>query len=329
MLNNISYAQVKDKYTVYYNNARISDLFNPGKAYEEGKSIGDNENNSGGISSEINTEGKSEALQFGYNEGDSTAIDLWTDYYTDVVNNLSIKVTPHATLYPIVSFVDQDGVQNSDTQLDNTHLWYNNGSNEKPHYVGKTGGEKYGNTISTGFMAEVQNIASYSVRNNILWTITIPNPATRGNGHGLYVKDVDSDGNIVSNKFTTNSDNVQTILEDTDSPVLEGNIKKINDFDNTSDGKKSSKVVIQLYDNPGTIITGRGAVLYGVVIDGLYAPDATAEIMYVSGYEDAEGVQDLTVVDSLDTQIHSVDYNKYLNSSCNPYNNNTSGSVEQ
>lgn len=326
MLNDISYAQGEDEYTVYYNNARISDLFNPGTAYDERKSIGDNENRSDGISSKINNEtGKSEALQFGHNAGDSTAIDLWTDYYTDVVNNLSIKVTAHAPLHPIVSFVDQDGKVNEDSELDKTHIWYNNGKNVKHYYEEKIGGELYGNTISTGFMAEVQNIASYSVRNNILWTITIPNPSTEGNG--LYVKDVESEGNIVSSKFTTNDGNVKIILKDDGDPVLKGNIKEIKDFDETSDGVKSNKVVIQLYDNPGTVITGRGAVLYGVVIDGLYAPDATAEIMYVSG--EVDGAQNLTEYDAIETQVHAATYEQYMSSEYNPYNSgNTSSSGE-
>ena len=271
MLNNISYASEEDKYTVYYNNARISDLFNPGIAYEEGKSIGDNENNSGGISSKINTKtGKSNALQFGVNAGDSTAIDLWTDYYTDVVNNLSIKVTEHATLYPIVSFVDQDGEDNVNLELDNTHLWYNYGDNEKQYYNNK-GGKLYGNTISTGFMAEVQNIASYSVRNNILWTITIPNPSTLKEGNGLYVKNVNREESV-ADTFTSDQSKKKIVLTDgNDTQILQGNIMEISSFD---DDKNNA--VIQLYDNPGTVITGRGAVLYGVVIDGLYAPDATA-----------------------------------------------------
>lgn len=322
MLNNISYAQGKDKYTVYYNNARISDLFNPGKAYEEGKSIGDNENNSGGISSEINTEGKSEALQFGRNEGDSTAIDLWTDYYTDVVNNLSINVTKHATLYPIVSFVDQDGEENSGLELNRSHLWYNNGTNDKHYYEANIGGELYGNTISTGFMAEVQNIASYSVRNNVLWTITIPNPDTLENGHGLYVKDVDGEDST-SKMFTNNDGNKETVIsDDPKTQILKGSIMQITSFDDSK-----SEAVIQLYDNPGTFITGRGAVLYGIVIDGLYAPDARAEIMYVSG--EVGGAQDLTGADAIDTQVHAATYEQYMSSQYNPYNSgNTSGSGE-
>ncbi len=316
--------QEADIYTVYYNNTKISDLFNPSEAYKE-YSIGDNKNMSDGISSKINTEtDKSEALQFEYNAGDSTAIDLWTDYYTDVVNNLSIKVTPHATLYPIVSFVDQDGVQNSDTQLDNTHLWYNNGSNKKAPYVGKTGGEKYGNTISTGFMAEVQNIASYSVRNNILWTITIPNPATLDNRHGLYVKDVDGK-DFTSKMFTNSADNKETVIsDDPKAQILNGDIVKIKGFD-----ENETKAVIRLYDNQGTVITGKGAVLYGIVIDGLYAPDATAEIMYVSGYEDVEGVQDLTENDAIETQVHAATYEQYMSSPYNPYHSSSDSTAAE
>lgn len=311
-------------YTVYYNNTKISDLFNPSEAYNK-YSIGDNNNMSDGISSEINTEGKSKALQFRHNEGDSTAIDLWTDYYTNVVNDLSIKVTKHATLYPIVSFVDQDGVKNNDSELDKTHLWYKYGDNRKKYYEGHKGGELYGNTISTGFMAEVQNVASDSVRNNVLWTITIPNPAaTRGNGHGLYVKDVKGES-PTSEMFINSAYNKETVIsDDPKAKILNGDIVKINGFDGNE-----TKAVIRLYDNQGTFITGKGAVLYGIVIDGLYAPDATAEIMYVSGFDEEDGVQDLTNADDVITQVHSVDYETYLNSSCNPYNSSSDSAAAE
>ena len=126
-------------------------------------------------------------------------------------------------------------------------------------YLGGYGGEQYGNTISTGFFTE-RSFAdeNNSVRINGTWTIYIP-------ASGTYFKITDGNKNSYENIAPT------PVV--TDSPEVANNQGAIYRAESsTSNYNRQVKVHV----NDSVTITGSGAVVFGIVVDDLYAPNAYA-----------------------------------------------------
>lgn len=167
---------------------------------------------------------------------------------------------------------------------------------------GHYGGVQYGNTISTGFIANInKNNASDLTSKYCTWTITIP-------ADGTYIKKAGDSSEINGVKFG------EAVLRDsagdTDEKVNDfynkGNIYKVENINNT-DGK----LTLKLYDVLPAAVSGEMTITYGIIIDNLYAPGAKAtmtfdkEVGAVNISKDGEGI------------IHSNDFNSYVSGS--PY----------
>lgn len=173
--------------------------------------------------------------------------------------------------YPYLSFVSKD------TKPATTEKPFNEGSSlmvddKKVDGYGGVGDSKYGNTISTGF-STVQTLNSLTI-NKCLWTITIPAPTAE---KPLYVK---SEKPI---------DGATEILANDGAEYNAGAIYKMPET--TEPKPKEIKLRANLPE-----ISGQGQAVFGVIIDNLYAPGATAvlELMEVPTNKPAdEGVHDL------------------------------------
>ena len=132
--------------------------------------------------------------------------------------------------------------------------------NDTDGYLGGYGGEQYGNTISTGFFTE-RSFAdeNSSVLINGTWTIYIP-------ANGTYFKITDT--NLDDYKNIDNDDPVVT-----DSPEVANNQGAIYRAE-SSTANYNRQVKVHVDDN--VTITGSGAVVFGIVVDDLYAPNAYA-----------------------------------------------------
>ena len=329
-LNEIDYADLKDQelidsnkdeWTVYYNNT-------PSAQYmvnaESGEKLADEKNHATGTSSEEGT------MKYGngggtqrYGAGDNTALDIWADCYIKVKENITITVIDQPAIQATVSFVSEDGEDNlegsgyagsHDTYFNNVNdaLITDSGDKKTPtpnKDNGKAGGDEYGNTIATSFTARIAN--NGTSRNSIIWTVTIPNPA---NDSPVFVKKLTTDEDIPLRSFFAFDDTA--VLTDSESVDAshKGSIYKATGF--TQDSGNADSVSFSAYDNISTTVTTTGGVIYGFVIDNLYAPGATATVTY--GLEfDENSMADVS------DDIHADSYEDYSNTV-----NNTTGSGE-
>lgn len=166
----------------------------------------------------------------------------------------------------VVSTYDSEDVLNGKTDISNGHY----------------GGNKYGNTISTGFVANLSSDeASGLVTNYCTWVIEIP--VKNNEGEYTYVKNSSSD-DISGMKFEKNpilSDGVE------DEFYNKGDIYKAISVNNDENGK----ITLKLYDKLPASVSGGMSITYGIIIDNLYAPGASATMTFT---EDKTGAIDLT-----------------------------------
>lgn len=226
---------------------------------------------------------------------DATVYSYAIDDITEIYARYS-----EALQYPYLSFVAQDNDKVKNIEDSN----FNIGSHIKvgPNIVSKAdgtgnsadghngiseghyGGNKYGNTISTGFVSNMSHTeASGLVDQYCTWVIKIPKDS--------YIKITD-DGNVRKDIKLSES----AVLDDSDGDIEnventyynKGKIYKIEDI--TSDNENNC-LTLKYYDKLPAAVSGGMTVTYGIIIDNLYAPGATATLTY---HEKEEGAIDLT-----------------------------------
>lgn len=158
--------------------------------------------------------------------------------------------------FPYLSFIPQEKNPNSSDELfKEGHLKI---AEHDLSYVqnNELGGEIYGNTISTAFSA-AQYINGL-VYNSCIWNIAIP--ATTNGDNPIYVK-------------TNNPSSIsgQPILSD------KGNVRHGGGTIYKLKNALSQDYTISFTDNLPTV-SGDGAIQFGIVLDNIYAPGATATI---------------------------------------------------
>lgn len=126
-------------------------------------------------------------------------------------------------------------------------------------YSDKYGGNEYGNTISTGFFTTRQ--FSTTTKPSGIWTIQIPE-------NGTYFKISD---NTTDKIGTLELDKTNGGLPD--SKNVENNQGTIYGVKNQNG---TTNLTVQLFVASDTNISGEGGVQFGLIIDNLYAPNATA-----------------------------------------------------
>ena len=328
-LNKIDYASLKkqelidsnkDEWTVYYNNT-------PSAQYmvnaESGEKLADEENHATGTSSEngamIYKDGEGTQR---YGAGDSTALDIWADCYIKVKENITITVIDQPAIQATVSFVSDDGdddltgsgyTGSHDTYFTNVDDALIVNKEKKDATVqqsnGKAGGDEYGNTIATSFTARIAN--NGTSWNSIIWTVTIPKPT---NDSPVFVKKLTTDEDIpLRSVFAFDDTAVLTDSESVDNSY-EGSIYKATGF--IQNRENADSVSFSAYDNISTTVTTTGGVIYGFVIDNLYAPGATATVTYGLEFDENS-------MANVSDDIHADSYEDYSNKV-----NNTTGSGE-
>lgn len=126
-------------------------------------------------------------------------------------------------------------------------------------YSGNYGGNEYGNTISTGFFTTRQ--FTTTTKPSGVWTIQIPE-------NGTYFKI--PDGSTSDDIGNLQLDNNKILA---DSPDVQYNKGTIYAVKNTGG---ANNLKIQVFVGTETEISGEGNVQFGLIIDNLYAPNATA-----------------------------------------------------
>lgn len=126
-------------------------------------------------------------------------------------------------------------------------------------YSGNYGGEEYGNTISTGFFTTRQ--FSTPSHPSGIWTIQIPE-------NGTYFKI--PDGSSASDIGNLELDTAKSLKDSDAVKNNKGTIYAVQD----KDGENNLK--LQMFVESDTTISGDGSVQFGLIIDNLYAPNATA-----------------------------------------------------
>ena len=118
------------------------------------------------------------------------------------------------------------------------------------------GGEKYGNTISTGFFAK-RTFEDATVDLSGTWSINIP---ANGTYFKIAVEDVDSYVHI----------NKSPVFENDNAEYNRGAIYKA--ADNTENNYNRQ---VQFYVD-GPTVSGNSEIIFGIIVDNLYAPNAQA-----------------------------------------------------
>lgn len=196
--------------------------------------------------------------------------------------------------YPYLSFVAESGgaAAENDT-FKSSHIKI---GGTVVDGVGGTGETEYGNTISTGFSA-VQSFNEL-VYNRCLWTIQLPADSP------IYVKTADG---TAPGGMTLSA---APVISDSDEVKKnKGSIYSV---------QSSVPKTIRLLDTLPTI-SGSGTVVFGVVLDNIYAPGATATLeLWAADRTDSNVGADLTESDS-DGQIHAVSAEEFVGSGHNWY----------
>ena len=215
--------------------------------------------------------------------------------------------------YPYLSFVARD---NGEATTLNSDIPFSKGShiavgeNIVSTYDGKgiesisnehSGGSQYGNTISTGFVANINKTnASDLTSKYCTWTITIP-------ADGTYIKtDDSSEINGVTLGGAVLSDAAGDTGEKINDFYNKGNICKVKNINNTE-----GKLTLKLYDVLPAAVSGEMTITYGIIIDNLYAPGAEAAMTF----DNEDGA--VNISQDGDGIIHSNDFNSYVSGS--PY----------
>lgn len=290
---------------VYYNNeASPEDGSSTAWYFKKAKKdtvsvIADGRNAINGISTNFDDSTKSGVMSYDKKRGDRTLLDMWSSYTLDTNKSIKIGINePDETNEEVsdayVSFVAENGTTSLPQPFDKSHVKYGSTIINDFSTTGNSGNTKlYGNTISTGFTAKYQKKGSDSSSQKIVfnWDITIPND-------GTYIKLNDS-----SNPLMNVNDS--PILSDSEDIINKGSIYKTS---------QSSGSTIKLTYDTGVIITGTAdiSIVTGLVIDNLYAPNASAVISHDDNADGYTSIKNTAVdADSLDI---------YKNNSGNEYN---------
>lgn len=163
-------------------------------------------------------------------------------------------------LTPYLSAVAQD--EKSKTDLTTAGITTSHGSvswNGDNHPISELyGGEQYGNTIATGFFA-TRSFDDISGTLSGVWTVKIP-------ANGSYFK--------INSTPTSDNINPSAAVPDDNAQINGGAIYKSAEQTGSNEYNRQ----VRFYTNMGTIITD-GDVVFGIVIDNLYAPNAQAGFM--------------------------------------------------
>lgn len=208
--------------------------------------------------------------------------------------------------HPIVAFVSATGNELLEGQ--GTHTIYcATGENPPSALTGKGGENLYGSTISTAFVTR-QLLNTNHPYAYTQWSITLPAPTAQ---NPIYIKSEDA----TSSSFVFNKTPV--IRDAAGVQVNKGNIYKVTAFGNGADF-----ITIHLFNilyNP-VILTTEGEVeyIYGITLDNIYAPGATATLDLKTSFSDMlfESV-DLTVDDGRFVRSETLD--EYLTDEDNKY----------
>lgn len=282
----------KDEWTVYYNNTPSTQYIVNSQNVDI--KLADEENCATGTSSKngamIYKDGGSSQK---YGAGDNTALDIWADCYIKVKDEITITVIDQPAIQATVSFVGQNGNETLiGSGYDGSHDTYfkkatdalitDETKKSKPEVKEdnhNAGGTDYGNTIATSFTANIVNKGSTSW-NNIVWTVTIPDPTESP----VFVKKIGNEDMPLSKAFTFEGTAKLTDTDDVDDSH-EGAIYKANGFNTSGSNIDPKSISFTAYDDISTTITTSGEVIYGFVIDNLYAPGATATVTYNSTFD--------------------------------------------
>ncbi len=122
--------------------------------------------------------------------GNYAAIDMWSRYKVDTESTMTIGVATVTDLKPYVSFVAPDGtIANGTLPFKISHVGYAGEMLEEyPENLGDAESDsetaqKFGNTISTGFITTVSSVAGVT-NDYIAWDITIPVSGTKTDDSG-------------------------------------------------------------------------------------------------------------------------------------------------
>ncbi len=187
-----------DAFVVDYEDENKADILDP-QSYPY--MIGDGLNRTAGVSSGLATEGDTSqgVMPFGdYDttlEGDTydnvvaavgsadrgygnyAAIDMWSRYKLETDSKIELGVAKLEDLKPYVSFVAIDGKTSNAYPFKVSHVGHNYKMlAEYEDHLGDsiaTVGQKFGNTISTGFVTTLSSAAGIS-NDQVVWDITIP-----------------------------------------------------------------------------------------------------------------------------------------------------------
>lgn len=89
----------------------------------------------------------------------------------------------------------------------------------------------------------------------------------------------------------------------------------------------TGEVVLRLYDVLPTVITGESVITYGIVIDNVYAPQASAAFELISGKAADTGFKDISA-DKKGEVVHANSAEEYRESPNNEYSGVDTGEVE-
>ena len=311
LMNNVDYSNEwfgsRDAHTVYYNNDNSDGTYGTYKGNPA--VIGDGKNASTGSSSENG------ALCYDFDDHQYTALDIWSDYFYPVGKAYTIEVLPVGNVSgPYLSYVKESADTNTDNDtFSNSHIKTPSGETITKGYGSSEDSDvNYGNTISTGFVATIKTSSDTAFHaNDILWVINIPDPQE----NDLYLK---IEAGNKSGTFNNGNPDIQkeftlgdAIVEDSNSvDVNSGNIYKVEQFD---DG--GSAMLLLLDSFPDTTISGGCSIDYGIVIDNIYAPHASAKLKLV----DENATYSMDIRSEGQDNIHSNETNEYETSSNNSY----------
>lgn len=148
------------------------------------------------------------------------------------------------------------------------------------------GGSKYGNTIATGFFVK-RDFGSTAEKLSGVWTITVPVVGTF-----IKVPDGEIDNGDPDSKKYPHLSKENHVISDINVTTGSGSIYKAEPID--SDGVANPTKQYRFYAESDTKVSGGGSAVFGVIIDNLYAPNATAGFRQFDSKESAKITNELT-----------------------------------
>lgn len=267
-----------------------------------------------------------------------------TDYKT-VYAHFSASI-----VYPYLSFVSEKQEPDTDVEMfkkshvrvGDEYVWQNDLFNG--------GNGLYGNTIATGFTLQTKGESGKSF-DRCMWTITIPSGGTYikipensdKDAYSFYVGEspVLTDEDVKVNKGSiyevtgVKEEGAQLSLIDgffdvaVDEDEEEGAVlfdvtqaEETPTFDESNTAVYADEITgvikVRMLDKLPTVLTGGSVIMYGIVIDNLYSPGASAVFELTTSDTAAEGdMIDITADNN--SIIHADSSEEYQNSAGNGY----------